>query len=321
MPDDEQVPPEESDRPREENHPRIRALVGLGAELVGGAAGGALGFLLAGPAGAVAAGAGGVAITRSLVAAGEEVCDRILSAREQARVGAALAVAAIRTQERIQAGDKVRDDGFVADGTNRPPIEEVTEGLLLAAQRAYDEKKVPYIGRLSANLNFRPDMDVRSASVLVRLAGDLSYQQLCLLRLAYENQAGTPLSGGKYKDCFKSTAHAALLTDLLELERAGFLNMGGSAVLGMTDIDPPQARLQAFGVHLYELMELHRIPVEDLEPLRRELNAPDAVYLTSASTSSGISASYFGTSPSLSGHGEGKVSIRGATRDNADKKT
>jgi hypothetical protein len=282
-----------------ESHPRVRALVGLGAEMAGGAAGNVLGFLLAGPVGATVAGAAGVAITRSLVSAGEEVCDRLLSPREKARVGAALAVAATRSRERLQAGDQVRDDGFLDNGTERAPVEEVTEGLLLAAQRAYDEKKVPFIGRLSANLNFRADMGVHAASVLVRLADELSYQQLGLLRLAYENQKGTPLSGGKYKDRFKSTAHAALLYDLLELQQGGFINIGETAVLGLADIDPPQARLQGFGTHLFELMELQHIPEEDLSPLREALNAPDANLVTLKTPT--VGTSFTTNSSTLSG--------------------
>jgi hypothetical protein len=229
----------------------------------------------------------GVAISKSLVAAGEEICDRILSPREKARVGAALAVSATRTQERLEAGDQVREDEFIRDGTDRPPIEQVTEGLLLAAQRAYDEKKVPFIGRLSANLNFRPDLDIQSASVLVRLADQLSYQQLCLLRLCYENVSGRPLQGGKATDKVKSPAHAALLSDFLELERAGFIYMNGNAVLGLTDIDPPNARLQLFGAHLYELMELDQIPTDDIDRLRKTLDAPEPVYVTTTIPSEG----------------------------------
>lgn len=258
----------------------VRTAVSLGAELVGGAAGGVLGFLFAGPVGAGAAGVAGVAITRSLVAAGEEVCDRLLSPREKARVGGALAVAAMRTRERLERGDRVRDDGFVADGTDRPPVEEVTEGLLLAAQRAYDEKKVPFIGRLSANLNFRPDMDVQSASVLVRFADQLSYQQLCLLRVCHDNANVRPLAGGKAEGQVKSAAHGALLSDLLELEQLGFVSNGGVAVLGLADIDPPKMRLQLFGVHLFTLMELERIPNEELVPIRATLEAPDPVFVT-----------------------------------------
>lgn len=257
----------------------VRSAVTIGAEIVGWSAGNALGFLFGGPVGSAAGGAAGVIISRSLVAAGAEVCERILSPREKARVGAALAVAAERTQERLANGDHVREDGFFSDGTDRPPIEEVTEGLLLAAQRAYDEKKVQYIGRMSANLNFRPDLNVQSASVLVRFADQLSYQQMCLLRLCQDNATGRQLKAGKADQQVKSPAHGALLSDLLELERLGFINNGGTAVLGLSDVDPPAMRLQLFGIHLYSLMELGNIPDEDIDALRATLEAPEPQYI------------------------------------------
>ncbi len=260
-------------------HEGVRTAVTIGAEIAGWSAGGALGFLFGGPVGSAAGGAAGVIISRSLVAAGAEVCDRVLSSREKARVGVALAVAAERTQERLASGDNVRDDGFFSDGTERPPFEEVTEGLLLAAQRAYDEKKVQHIGRLLANLNFRADLNVQSASVLVRLSDQLSYQQLCLLRLCHDNATGRQLKAGKADHQVKSAAHGALLSDLLELERFGFINNGGTAVLGLNDINPPSMRLQLFGVHLYNLMELGKIPDEDLDPLRATLEAPEPQYV------------------------------------------
>ena len=266
------------DKDNEKEGEGLRAAVDMGADIVGAAAGGALGVLFAGPVGAAGAGIAGVAITRSIVAVGEQICDRLLAPREKARVGAAIAVSTVRTQERLANGDRARDDGFINDGTDRPPIDEVTEGLLLAAQRAYDEKKVPYIGRLSANLNFRPDLNVQAAAFLVRIADQLSYQQLCLLRLAHENEFGDPLVDGKAEGRVKNPAHGALLSDLLELERLGFINNGGTAVLGLSDIDPPKARLQLFGRHIFDLMELKEIPNEDLQPLRRIFDLPAVIY-------------------------------------------
>lgn len=254
---------------------RIRVVIGWGTDIAGGAAGGALGLLLGGPIGAVAAGAGGAAITRALVAAGEDICDRILSQREKKRVGAALAIAADKTRERLNNGDRGRDDDFVSNGSDRPPIEETTEGLLLAAQRAYDEKKVPFIATLLANLNFRQDLNVQAAAVLVRMVDQITYQQMCILRLAFENQCGTPLSGGKYQNRLKGPGHGAILSDILELERRGLINNGGNAVLGLIDLNPPSIKLQGFGVHIFDLMELKNIPKSDLDVIRNILNAAD----------------------------------------------
>lgn len=60
----------------------IRRLIDAGAEIAGGAIGGALGFLAAGPAGAAAGGAGGAAAAAVLKHIGGEVSERVLSPRE-----------------------------------------------------------------------------------------------------------------------------------------------------------------------------------------------------------------------------------------------
>ncbi|MFA7585932.1 MAG: hypothetical protein WCY11_07015 [Novosphingobium sp.] len=248
---------------------RIRKIVGWGTEMAGGAVGGALGFLLAGPAGAAVAGAGASAITKAFGWVGEEICDRFLSPREKVRIGAALAIAADTTRARLAHGDTPRQDSFVDDGTDHPPIEEVTEGLLMAAQRAYDEKRVPYIGRLSGNLNFRSDLGVAASTWLVRLTNDISYTQLCMLRLAFENIKGIPLTDGKVQQ--KRTngpQHAAYLSEILKLFQAGLVNFGSAPIWSILDIDPPNMRLQGFGVHLYDLMVLSDIPDSDLDPIR-----------------------------------------------------
>lgn len=267
---------DEKEKEQPAGHALLDALA-TGAELAGGAAGGALGVLASGPLTGGVLAVGGVLISKALVAAGNEICSRVLSSRERARVGAALSVSASRTKELLEEGKLPRDDGFLSDGTDRPPVEEVTEGLLLAAQRAYDEKKVIYIGKLSANVNFRSDIDVRAASVLVRLAGDLSYQQLCLLRLGNESELSKRIVGGKYQGRFKDNAHAAVLADFLDLERRGFLS-NGTAVLGLTDLDPPIMKVQGYGLLLFELMELKDIPEGDLAPLREVLNKPNPVH-------------------------------------------
>jgi hypothetical protein len=169
-------------------------LISAGSELVGGAAGGALGFLAAGPGGAAAAAVGGVALAKTLQALGNEVAARFLSPRERTRVGAALATAASETDERLSRGDTLRQDGFLDDGSDRPPAQEVMEGALQAAQRAWQEKKVPYLGRLAASLNFAPEFDLRAARWLIHLGDRLSYTQLCLLKLAFLREAGATLS-------------------------------------------------------------------------------------------------------------------------------
>jgi len=90
----------------------IQNLVKGGAEIAGSAVGAALGFLAAGPVGAVALGAGGALAAMALKQIGQEVSERFLSQRERIRVGGVIAIAASEISKRIDKGLDLRNDGF-----------------------------------------------------------------------------------------------------------------------------------------------------------------------------------------------------------------
>ena len=105
---------------------------------------------------------------------GGEFVQRVLAPREQLRIGALLALAATAVRERLDAGEQRRqDDFFAAGGKRRSTAEEITEGVLLVAQREHEESKIP----LLAAIPFHPEVDRRYANLLVRLGEDLSYAQ------------------------------------------------------------------------------------------------------------------------------------------------
>jgi len=54
---------------------------------------------------------------------------------------------------------------------------------VLAAQREYQEKKVPFYGCFFANLAFRSDVSRAQGNMLLRIADQMSYRQLCLLAM------------------------------------------------------------------------------------------------------------------------------------------
>ena len=85
---------------------------------------------------------------------------------------------------RQATGEGIRGDGFFeANVHERAAAEEVFEGIVRAAQKETEEKKIPFIGRLFAGLAFESRVDRAHATVLIRLAEDLSYRQLCLLAI------------------------------------------------------------------------------------------------------------------------------------------
>src|SRR5687767_3997284 len=133
-----------TDKDSDEADQGIGKLVNAGAEIAGGAIGAALGFFAGGPIGAAALGAGGAAIATALKHIGEEASKRLLGPREQVRVGGVLAMTAAEVKERLNAGDKVRDDDFFEDKIGgRSDAEEVAESVLLKSQREAEERKLP----------------------------------------------------------------------------------------------------------------------------------------------------------------------------------
>lgn len=120
--------------PPPENNAGVRRLIDAGAEVAGGAIGGALGFLAAGPLGAA-----GAAAAAALKHIGEEASERLLGPREQVRVGGVLALIAAEVKARSDAGEPLRTDGFF-QAAGRNAAEEVAEAVLLKAQREVEEK-------------------------------------------------------------------------------------------------------------------------------------------------------------------------------------
>ena len=168
---------------------RIQRIVDAGVGLLQGAgsnaAGAVVGFLLGGPAGSAAGGAAGWAVSQGLGRLGREFSERTLAPREEARVGCVLALGVEQIRRRLEAGEQVRTDGFF-DSTmhDRSGADEVMENILLKSQREPEEKKLPYMANLFANIAFDSTISSEMAHQVTKTAGELTYRQLCLLRLA-----------------------------------------------------------------------------------------------------------------------------------------
>ncbi len=252
----------------EGNNRRIRSLIDGSAEIAGGAVGGALGFFAGGPVGAAALGAGGAAAARALKHIGNEVCERLLGPREKIRVGGVLAIAAAEIDQRIKNGEKLREDGFFQEKTTgRSDAEEVIESILLKSQREPEEKKIRYMGHLLSNMAFHKEISAEMAHQIVKAAEQLTYRQLCLLKLAVVKDAlGLRSADYRAQGSFSKELYQVLY-ECLDLYHRGLVNFAGPAAFGPTDVAPGKMTVQALGVDLYNLMQLWTIPDPDLHPL------------------------------------------------------
>ena len=257
---------------------RIQRIVDAGVGLLQGAgsnaAGAVVGFLLGGPAGSAAGGAAGWAVSQGLGRLGREFSERTLAPREEARVGCVLALGVEQIRRRLEAGEQVRTDGFF-DSTmhDRSGADEVMENILLKSQREPEEKKLPYMANLFANIAFDSTISSEMAHQVTKTAGELTYRQLCLLRLAViQDEFDLRKSDYRGQKSFAKELYQ-VLHEFLGLYSRGYINFGGGAMLGLTDVKPASIRLQGLGAVTYDLMRLRDIPRDELVPIVAQLRS------------------------------------------------
>jgi hypothetical protein len=258
---------------------RLRSFIEGGGQVVGQLAGAAFG-ILAGPL--VGAGTGAM-LGEALSRVGVELYARFLAPRQGARAAGALAVAVVKVEERLEAGDEPRRDGFFDRGPDgRADADEVLEGTLLTAANAYEERKVPLIGRLWANLVFDETVSARHANYLLRLADRLTYGQLVALAFFHDAQSGDyehALIGLQGSGPLPSPALLAELDDLSAARLLGLRQTDGSVIAPTEAWSPSnwskaklaQAALMPVGDRLWRLMELHQLPSADVDAVLTDL--------------------------------------------------
>lgn len=251
----------------------VEELIDLGSNMTGSVAGTIVGLLVAGPPGAIVGAVLGPGITTAIKKIGDEISTRILGPREKVRIGATIVYAVQKIDENKKNGKKIRDDDFFrSNDDDRSSAEEITEGILLNAQREYQEKKLRFHGNLLANIAFHPEITKEEANYMIRLAERLSYRQLCIISL-FGHSEKYHLRDKSWRGSREdiSSEKAALLQEIFELYSQGLLNGGGEALLGVGDIIPNKMKIQGITADLHNLMELWSISSKDIEDLSKLL--------------------------------------------------
>ena len=237
-------------------------------------AGAGVGFLVGGPPGAVLGAVVGGASSRLVQKLGQEFNERMLSPREDLRLGNVLALADAFIQEKLEQGETLRDDGFFdSDKSGHSDAEEVGEHVLLKSQKEPEEKKLPYMARLLANIAFDESISAQLAHQIIKSAEQLTYRQLCLLCLAvwvedtdrFELRA-TAYRGGVMPD-EPDIELVQVLHECHGLHNMAYVNYGSTVMFGPANVEPASMTIQSNGIHTYNLMQLWSIPIEDISSL------------------------------------------------------
>lgn len=238
---------------------RVSQLVSTGADLIGGATGVAIEFLLGGVPGAFLGAAGVPLVRETLLRVGDDLQQRFLGPREAARVGAAMALAVAEVQHRLTKGDKLRNDGFFEATERRADADEVVEAVLLAVQRDPQEAKVKHYAALLSYIAFTPTVDRNHASLLISLGDQLSYRQLQLLAGARTElmRRGVRVATQNYEGVF---------AELTRLYDRRLMHVAGMPAAGNREHSMLLLELMPLGHELYDAMALDRIKwVDDIE--------------------------------------------------------
>jgi hypothetical protein len=113
-------------------------LIDAGSDIAGAATGAAIG-LIGGPAGVVGGAPVGAVLGRVFRRVGADLRRRMLGPREDVRIGGAAAYAGAMIKAMLDAERQPRDDrSFTAPEGERPPADELLEGVLPNARAAYE---------------------------------------------------------------------------------------------------------------------------------------------------------------------------------------
>ena len=246
----------------------IADLIKAGSEIAGGVSGAVIGGTIIGPAGWLIGGASGPIITRLFTKIGNEIKKRVLGDREESRIGFTYTVGLLKIKSRLEKGEKLRSDGFFeSDEFNRSASEEILEGVLRSSQVEYQEKKLPYYGNLLANIAFETSISRNKANLFLRIAQNLSYQQLCILQLVSQNEKMQLNWGYEFMRFDELQKFNCIQPAIEELGNNKLLYIGRQQEGYITSI-----RIIKLGQELIKLMELSEIAKSEISSLDDEFS-------------------------------------------------
>ena len=180
--------------------------------------------------------------------------------------------------KRLGQGECLRNDGFFdKDPTVRSDAHEIAEAIMLKCQREPQEKKIPYMGYLLANIFFESNISADMGHQLIKAAEELTYRQLCILKLSVERPR-FDLRNQDYqgyeefsKELYQvlQECHDLCLKNFLEYEVP--LTFSGKITVDYRNLQPNKMIIKDLGKDLFQLMQLSSIPDEDIKPIAEVL--------------------------------------------------
>lgn len=222
----------------------------------------------------------------------EDYFSRQLSKLEETRVGEAARYCITKIEGKVAAGASLRkDDRFFAFNENyRSPATEIFEGILTKCKNEHEQKKSKYICNIFVNVAFGT-MSAEQVHYILKLAGTMTYRQLCLLKLICENKRNKyNLREHEVNDIHNAETYSLLheiydltqirLVDKLMIEEETGLTWEDdnqnkqtayNVVFSLEELIPGRVVPISLGKTMYELLGLEEIQQYELEDIITKL--------------------------------------------------
>ncbi|WP_346057253.1 hypothetical protein [Leucobacter alluvii] len=244
------------------NDSALQNMIISGSGALGIATGAAVGTLVAGPAGTLIGAATGALLQDGMKSVAGDIASRFTAETERERMGAVYILAQSQVVQRLNDGKKPRSASFFRPRERkkgkilRAEAEELLEGTFLAAQNAFEERKIELLANFYTNVVFRDDLDSSHAAYILSLLESLTYRQLISVVVIGN---GTLMNAIRTRD-FRGGGgleplQVGVLFELYQLVKLDLVtDADASYILGVADINPSRLRLQGTGTELFKLM-------------------------------------------------------------------
>lgn len=250
-------------------------------EAISEGVGAVIGELVAGPVGAVGGAVLGNATGKVFKKIAGEIRERYLSKNENKRINSVISGAEEKIKNNLKSGKELRTDNFFAENySKRSTAEEILEGILLVAQREYEERKLPYLSNLYANIAFDKAVNRSMANQLLKISSDITFRQIIIIRIIGLFQT-SGVADTRIKQAYKNLSGynvISVASEIYDLYQRSIV-FSEEAILDAIGINPSKLTLGGYGAMLYNLMELHAMPLdENAIDIIKFLTGSDSIY-------------------------------------------
>ncbi|KJV06088.1 hypothetical protein VZ94_13575 [Methylocucumis oryzae] len=209
-------------------------------------------------------------LSAGLAKQAEEVLESAITRSELKRAETVVKHLAEVMERRIQNGERLRPDFAISDSETTPIGLEQLEAIVQKARASYEERKLPYMGNLYANVALDQSVSRTEANHLVLLSESLTFSQYGLLRL-FAQHGSIPLREHRLDELPGVTTEQwslyELCADLWNRRLIKRLMRGSSdnyeTELGQNGIIPADVQLTTFGERVHDTLGLHTMPELD----------------------------------------------------------